>query len=60
MINSAATSALGFPTSFGLQNSYRSFCIQNNFMNAPEKELTIQIANIYCVHVNDMNVFESG
>lgn len=29
-------------------------------MNAPEKELTIQIANIYCVHVNDMNVFESG
>lgn len=58
MTNSAATVALGCPTSLGLDKISR----RNEWLykcSAPKQKLSIQITDINSVHVNDMNVLET-
>lgn len=63
----AATSALGLPTSFNLQQSSNTQGKSNlAFMKkflldcAPEKELSIQVRDINCIHVNHIYVAKTG
>jgi hypothetical protein len=55
--NSAATVALGCPTSFGLGTSIENRKTLNDY--GPKEELSVQITDIDRVHVNNMDVFES-
>jgi hypothetical protein len=58
MMNSAATMAFGLPTSFCLPHlSARILLLGRD--DAPEEKLSIQITDVYGVHVNDMNVSEA-
>jgi hypothetical protein len=56
--NSAATVAFGCPTSFGLGTSTRNTTSLGN-VDIPKKKLSVQIADIDRVHVNNMDIFES-
>lgn len=60
MINSAATVAFGFPTSFGLEQNIINTPDAWNYYCVPEQELSVEITNIYCVHVDDMDIFEAS
>lgn len=61
MMNSAATVALGFPTSFGLGKGKQNHDSTRRRHEAlPEEELTIKIADIDGVHVDDMDVLEAS
>ena len=62
MMNSAATVAFGFPTSLGL-GAQGNILVKPRFPNTrmsdtPEQELSIQVADVNGVHIDDMNVFE--
>lgn len=57
--NSAATIAFGFPTSLVLKSTgKRSTGVPARCL--PEKKLPIEVADIYGIHVNDVNVLEAG
>lgn len=57
MMNSAAAFALEFPISLdlGLVSTYQS----TRYEDAPKEELSVQITDVYGVHVNNVNVLES-
>lgn len=66
-MRSAATSALGLPTSFNLQGSSTVQTTHDEghvrkclMVCAPEKKLPIQVGNIDCIHVNNVYVAEPG
>jgi hypothetical protein len=57
---SAAMVALGWPTSFDLQNAFVDKIQENEEkLNTPEKKLSIEIANVDCVHIDDMYILET-
>ena len=58
MINSAATVAFGLPTSFGLQIESARYVPIIKLWGVPEQELSIEIADIDRVHVNNMDILE--
>lgn len=58
MMNSAATVAFGCPTSFCLHGLSRDTQAKGAF-GVPEQELAIEIADVNCVHVDDMDVLEA-
>ena len=62
IMNSAATVAFGFPTSLGLQVQKRSSVwtqLSNaSVCDAPEQELSIQIADVYGVHIDNVDVLK--
>jgi len=60
MMNSAATVAFGFPTSFGLVCNIRECTYHLTQVSTPEKKLAVQITDIDGVHVDNMNVLESS
>ena len=61
MINSAATIAFDFPTSFGLTRDIRIDSFQKTKQPIiPEEKLSVEIAYINCIHVNDMNILEAS
>jgi hypothetical protein len=61
MINSAATIAFDFPTSFGLTRDIRiNFFQRTKRLIRPEEKLSVKIAYINCIHVNDMDILEAG
>jgi hypothetical protein len=59
MMNSAATVAFGFPTSFCLSRQVRN-AEKRRAKRVPEEELAVEIADINGVHVDDMNILEAG
>jgi hypothetical protein len=61
MIYSAATVAFGWPTSFGLRNrGYGPNSGEKRIVtHTPKKKLSIEVANVDCIHINHMYVFES-
>jgi len=63
-MNSAATVAFGFPTSFCLQRKKPSTTPHHKVKdihknNAPEEELPVKIADVYSIHINNVYIFES-
>lgn len=62
MMNSAATVAFGFPTSLGLRTQekhpVKTQLSNASAHNAPEQELSIQVADIYGVHIDNMDILE--
>ena len=62
MMNSAATVALGCPTSFGLCqiHNQKHYPTRGQPNNLPEQKLAIEIADIDCIHINNMNILEAS
>lgn len=60
MMNSAATVAFGFPTSFCLAQIESRYDAYYQDTAAPEEELSVQVADVDGVHVNDVNILEPG
>ena len=57
-MNSAATVALGWPTSFCLPNHVNQIhkCGEEQL---PEQKLSVQVTDINSIHVDYMNIFKS-
>lgn len=61
MMNSAATVALGCPTSFGLcQTHNQKHCLTEVMQNLPKQKLPVEIADVNCIHINNVNVLEAS
>jgi hypothetical protein len=59
MTYSAATVAFGWPTSFDLQKrGLENWGEPKPTLRTPKKKLSIEVANVDCVHINDMYIFE--
>lgn len=59
MTNSAATVALGCPTSFGLEDPQMIHPHIQHRRHAPEQELSIEITYINGIHIYNMYILES-
>jgi hypothetical protein len=57
--NSAATVAFGCPTSFGLGTSAGEDITALEDIQVPKEKLPVQITDIDCVHINNMDILES-
>ena len=61
MMRSAATSALGLPTSFSLRETVISACVYGQRSGSgnsyiPEEELSVEIGDVDRVHINHVYV----
>ena len=59
-MNSAATVAFGWPTSFGLEIMAEAMPAIDSGEDKPKEKLPVQIANVDSVHVDYMDVLEPG
>ena len=60
-MKSAATVALGFPTSLGLVGvEFMHNKAERPCVSVPEEKLSVQVTDVYSVHVDHMDVLEPG
>lgn len=60
MMYSAATVAFGWPTSFALRRrAVGRIQAKNEQLNIPKEKLSIEVADVDCIHINHMYVFET-
>jgi hypothetical protein len=60
MMYSAATVAFGWPTSFGLRKrGVGQIRAKHEELHIPKEKLSIEVADVDCIHINHMYIFES-